>query len=69
MSLVHQCALRNDMVVDRDRWWQEKTQKGRALVDEINELAERAGASGFQTTKYVLDLAATELLKEIERKD
>jgi len=47
-------------------WWQNKSEKGRALIDEITALAQRARASGFQTTEYILQLAASELLKEIE---
>ena len=47
-------------------WWQNKFEKGRALIDEITALAQRARANGFQTTEYILHLAASELLKEIE---
>lgn len=54
------------MIVDRDTWWQDREQKGRVLADEIELLAERARAAGFQTTKYILNLALTELGKEIE---
>jgi hypothetical protein len=47
-------------------WWQHKSEKGRALVDEITALAQRARATGFQATEYILRMAASELLKEIE---
>ena len=55
------------MIYDRATWWQEKEQKGRSLIDEIKVLAERARAAGFQTAEYVLNLAATEISKELEK--
>jgi hypothetical protein len=36
------------------------------LADEIRALADRAGAAGFTTTKYILNLAVSELSKDIE---
>jgi hypothetical protein len=44
-------------------------QKGRLLADEIKTLAARARAAGFETTGYILDLAAAELWKDIENEE
>jgi hypothetical protein len=43
--------------------------KGRSLADEINALAARARAAGFETTEYILRLAHAELWKDIEREN
>jgi hypothetical protein len=51
---------------DPETWWQDKTQRAQALIDDIKVLAERARARGFQTTEYILNTAIAELLKEIE---
>ena len=55
------------MIYDRDTWWLEKEQKGRALIDDIKFLAERARAVGFNTTEYLLSLAAAETSKDLEK--
>jgi hypothetical protein len=52
---------------DRATWWHDNVQKGRALADEIEALAARARAAGFQTTEYILNLATAELWKDIEK--
>jgi len=57
------------MVFDGETWWQERTQKGRSLADDITALAARARAAGFQTTEYILNLAATELWNDIEKEN
>jgi hypothetical protein len=54
------------MIYDRETWWKDKTQKGRALIEEIKVLAERARASGYPTAEYVLNLAAAEISKDID---
>jgi hypothetical protein len=54
---------------DRATWWHDKDQKGRLLAEEIKALAARARAAGFQTTEYILDLAAAELWKDIEKEN
>jgi hypothetical protein len=53
----------------RATWWHDKEQKGRLLAEEIKALAVRARAAGFQTTEYILDLAAAELRKDIEKEN
>jgi hypothetical protein len=53
---------------NREMWHQDKTEKGHLLVDAITELSERARAAGFHTTAYILELAATELTKDIDKK-
>ena len=50
----------------RENWGQDKTQKGRTLLSEITALADRARASGFATTEYILRLATTELSKDLD---
>ena len=50
----------------RETWGQDKTQKGRTLLNEISALAEGARAGGFLTTEYILRMAATELAKGLE---
>jgi hypothetical protein len=54
---------------NRATWWHDKEQKGRLLAEEIKALAARARAAGFQTTEYILDLAAAELWKDIEKEN
>jgi hypothetical protein len=51
---------------EREAWRQDKAQKGRNLLNEITGLADRASASGFTTTEYILKLAATELSKDLD---
>jgi hypothetical protein len=42
----------------------------RALIGRcITALAARARAAGFQTTEYILNLAASELWKDIEKEN
>ena len=57
------------MIYEREAWWQDKAQKGRSLIDDIKVLAARARAAGFQTTEYILNLAATEIAKDIEKEN
>jgi len=47
-------------------WWREKAQKGRSLVEDIKAVAVRARAAALN---YILDLAAAELWKDIEKED
>jgi hypothetical protein len=53
-------------MIDRETWWQDKATKGQKLLDDIRIVADRAQAAGFTTTEYILNLAATELTKDIE---
>ena len=48
----------------RETWRQDRAQKGRSLLNEITTLVDRARASGFTTTEYILKMAATELAKD-----
>jgi hypothetical protein len=50
-------------------WWRDKSQKGRSLAEEIKALATQARAAGFDAAAYILDLAAAELWKDIEKED
>ena len=50
----------------RETWGQERAQKGRTLLSEITALADRARASGFTTTEYILNTAAAELAKDLD---
>ncbi len=52
--------------MDRETWWQDKATKGQALLNDIRTMADRARTDGFATTEYILNLAATDLSKEIE---
>ena len=52
---------------DRETWWQDKEQRSRALADDIQALAERARAAGFQTTSDILNLVFVELSKDLEK--
>jgi hypothetical protein len=47
--------------------WQDRAEKARKLAQDIDALAARAGAAGFQTIEYILKLAADELQKDIEK--
>jgi hypothetical protein len=58
-----------DETPDRATWWQDRAEKGRSLAEEINALATRARAAGFETTEYILRLARDELWKDIEREN
>lgn len=49
-----------------ETWRQEKSQKASALAKEILALARRARAARFETPAYILELAATEVTKEID---
>jgi hypothetical protein len=61
--------LQKSQSKDRATWWHDKEQKGHLLVEEIKALAARARAAGFQTTEYILDLAAAELRKDIKKEN
>jgi len=50
---------------NRKAWREDKTTKGGNLLREIAALADRARASGFTTTEYILKMAATELSKDL----
>jgi hypothetical protein len=51
---------------DAKAWWQDKSQKGSALANDILALARRARAARFETPAYILELVAAEVTKEIE---
>ena len=51
----------------RETWGQDKTQKGRALLNEITALADSAQSGGFPTTGYILKMAASELARELDQ--
>ena len=50
-----------------EAWRQDKTEKGRRLLTEINALADRARASGFATAEYILRIAAADVSKELDK--
>jgi hypothetical protein len=52
-------------VARNEEWWHGKRQKGRALLTELTAIAERTRAAGFQTTACILDMAITELRKDV----
>jgi hypothetical protein len=51
---------------DAETWWQDRSEKASALANDILALARRARAARFETPAYILDLAAAEVMKEIE---
>jgi hypothetical protein len=53
-------------MIDRETWWQDKATKAHTLLYDIRALADRARAADFSTTEYILNMAATELAKDIE---
>ena len=54
------------IVSDLEGWRQDISQKASALANDIAALARRARAARFETTAYILELAAAELEKEIK---
>ena len=66
--MLEQREYRHDerIMSDLETWRQDKPQKARALANDILALARRARAARFETSAYILDLAAAEVMKEIE---
>jgi hypothetical protein len=52
---------------DRKPWRQYQTTKAQTLLNDLQILADRARSAGFNTTGYILVIAAEELAKDIER--
>ena len=59
---------RSEIMSDAETWRQDKSQKASALANDILALARRARAARFETPAYILDLAAAEVMKEIEKR-
>ena len=57
---------RSEIMSDAETWRQDKSQKASALANDILALARRARAARFDTSAYILELAAAEVAKEIE---
>jgi hypothetical protein len=52
------------MTTDVEFWRQDPAAKAENIVQEIERLARRAGATGLSVTEYILQLAVEEARKE-----